>query len=103
MELKIEEFSYCIEEGFETDYSSIPWFGRFVVRWSRVDIAGVLHDWLYVRGILSRRESDKIWRITACSGEHRANALQGWICWVSLRLAGFIAWNRYRKVKCESQ
>ena len=29
---------------FTTDYSSLPWAKRWLVNWSRVDIAGVVHD-----------------------------------------------------------
>ena len=36
-----------VPEGISTDFSTIPWYGRFLVRWSRVDIAGVVHDYLY--------------------------------------------------------
>jgi Protein of unknown function (DUF1353) len=104
LDMQIGEDLLSIENGFETDYSSIPWFGRFVVRWSKVDVAGVVHDWLYINGmvgddIISRKFADRIWRITAASGSHRANAVQAWICWMSLRIGGFLAWRRYRKAQ----
>lgn len=51
-----------IPAGFVTDFSSIPWFARALVRWSRVDIAGVVHDWLYTTSELSRRQADRLWR-----------------------------------------
>lgn len=79
-----------------TDYSSIPWFGRAVVRWSKVDIAGVVHDWLYQTGSMSRARADRIWRLVAIAGDHHANALQAWLCWAALRIGGWIAWNRHR-------
>lgn len=102
LELKVCDQTFPVEEGFETDYSSIPWFGRFVVRWSKVDIAGVVHDWLYKNGSvmgkeISRSYADRIWRATAVSGSHHANGLQAWICWFSLRVGGYFAWQRYRK------
>ena len=99
LKLKAGEDIFLIEKDFETDFSSIPWFGRFVVRWSKVDIAGVVHDWLYVKGTTERKTADRIWRITARSGEHHANEFQAWICWLSLRIAGWYAWNRYRKIE----
>ena len=101
LQIQIGDDTFNIEEGFITDYSSIPWFGRFVVRWSKVDIAGVIHDWLYVNGILNRPEADEVWKVTAKSGSHRANAAQAWICWFSIRLGGLRAWNRYRKQDAE--
>ncbi|MCH9816714.1 MAG: DUF1353 domain-containing protein [Actinomycetia bacterium] len=85
-----------VPEGFVTDYSSIPWFGRSLVRWSRVDIAGVVHDFLYQSGQVSRERADEIWRITAMSGEHSANAVQAWLAWAALRVGGSGAWNSYR-------
>lgn len=84
-----------------TDYSSIPWFGRIVVRWSKVDIAGVVHDHLYCTQTMSRARADRIWRLVAVAGEHHANALQAWICWAALRLGGWIAWNQHRQGGCE--
>lgn len=36
-----------VPKGFETDFSSIPRFARSFIDWSRVDIAGVVHDFLY--------------------------------------------------------
>ncbi len=100
--LKIDDEFFAIEKDFETDYSSIPWFGRFVVHWSKVDIAGVIHDWLYKFGkidgtAITRSYADRVWRKTAKSGSHHANGVQAWICWISLRLFGFIVWRRYRK------
>lgn len=100
--LEIDEDLFLIGKDFVTDYSSIPWFGRFVVRWSKVDIAGVVHDWLYKNGSvdgkpISRSYADRIWRATAVSGSYHANGLQAWICWISLRAGGLFVWRKYRK------
>ena len=93
----VEGKAYTVPEKTITDYSTIPWFGRFLVRWSKVDIAGVIHDWLYQTGCtLSRSRADRVWRIVAMAGEHHANWIQAWIGWASLRVGGWIAWNRYR-------
>lgn len=86
-----------VPENFLTDYSSIPWFGRCLVRWSRVDIAGVVHDRLYATGECTRCEADTIWRLTALAGDHHANPFQAWICWFCLRIGAKFAWNRSRK------
>ncbi len=94
--LKVEGIEYPIEKDYVTDYSSIPWFGRFVVRWSKVDIAGVIHDWLYEKGPDSRSGADRIWRIVARSGEHHANCLQAGICWFALRVGACCAWKRHK-------
>lgn len=88
-----------------TDFSTIPWFGRFLVRWSKVDIAGVVHDWLYrnaatskARTIkISRKRADKIWRLVALAGKHHANAFQAWVGWLALRIGACCIWRRLRK------
>ena len=76
--IKVDEQYISVPENTQTDYSSIPWFGRMLVRWSKVDIAGVVHDWLYARGKLVnepilRSKADEIWRIVALAGDHHAN------------------------------
>lgn len=84
-------------ETFTTDYSSIPWFGRFLVRWSKVDIAGVVHDFLYQNGIETRKYSDDVWRLVALAGEHHANRVQAYLCWLALRIGAGHVWKEYRK------
>lgn len=86
-----------IPRGFETDYSSIPWLARLLFHWSRVDVAGVVHDWLYFTGEMSRTRADMIWRLVAVAGDHHANAVQGWAGWLGLRLGGWFAWDQHRR------
>lgn len=86
-----------VPRGVDTDYSSIPWFGRMLVRWSRVDVAGVVHDWLYQTGFATRAHADDLWRLVAIAGEHRANGFQAWTGWLGLRLAGWYAWDQHRR------
>ena len=96
-QLEIDDIRYKIKEGFVTDFSSYPWYARLIVRFSKVDIAGVIHDWLYCKGEISRAEADEIWRQVARAGESHANALQAWLSWVGLRIGGWISWNKYRR------
>jgi hypothetical protein len=91
-----EDEAITVPRGFVTDYSSIPWIFRFIVRWSKVDIAGVVHDWLYYTGSRSQAEADRLWRLIARAGQHRANALQAWLGWLGLRIGGWCAWRRHR-------
>ena len=95
--VEVESERITVPKDTETDFSSIPWFGRILVHWSKVDIAGVVHDWLYLTGVYSRAKSDRIWRLVAMSGEHHANAFQAWVGWFALRIGGWIAWNRLRE------
>ena len=94
-----ESLEINVKHGFDTDYSSIPTLLHCIVRWSRVDIAGVVHDWLYRTGQIPRNDADRIWRMVAITGEHCANRFQAWICWVGIRLFSIRSWKKYRVVK----
>lgn len=94
--VEVHDKTITVPARFVTDFSSIPWFGRCLVRWSKVDIAGVVHDRLYATGQLTRCESDTIWRKTARAGECHANFFQAWTCWFFLRIGGWFIWNRLR-------
>ena len=95
--MEIEGDPLTIPAGTITDFSSIPWYGRILVRWSKVDIAGVVHDWYYQTGDTSRARADAIWRLVAMAGTYHANAFQAWVGWLALRVGGWIAWRRYRR------
>lgn len=84
------------QKNFTTDFSSIPWFARFLVRWSKVDIAGIAHDWLYQTGLSTRKTADEVWRLVAMAGEHRASPFQARLCWIFLRIFSCRAWKSYR-------
>lgn len=86
-----------VKSGFETDFSSIPTALQWIVRWSRVDIAGVVHDWLYATGVMKRRRADEIWRTLALSGSHHANLFQAYICWIGLLACGWYSWKRHSR------
>lgn len=86
-----------VPKGFITDYSSFPWFSRWIVRWSKVDIAGVIHDFLYQRNGITREMADAIWKEVAESGKKSANKVQSTLSWVGLRLGGWWRWNKYRR------
>ena len=91
-----------VPSGFDTDFSSLPTFLQWLVHWSKVDVAGVVHDWLYAEGG-DRKWADQIWRTVALSGEHRANRLQAGICWLGLRVFGAFAWNRHARRREQEQ
>ena len=94
-EVTFEREKIVVPKGFVTDYSSIPWFGRGLVRWSTVDVAGVVHDYLYWIQ-RNRKEADRIWRKIAGSGPVYATCLQRWICWLALRVGGWWAYRKHR-------
>ena len=118
--VRVDGFLIRIEADrfFRTHFSSIPWFARWVVRWSKVDVAGVVHDWLYrtsgqgvvtyesdtehdLRATITRRQADRFWRLLARCGSHRANALQAWACWFGLVVGGWPVWNRNHRTDRE--
>ena len=92
--VEVDSIEIDVPQGVITDFSTIPWFGRILVRWSRVDIAGVVHDYLYHKQNLTRSRADRIWRLCAVSGEHRAYQFQAWVGWMALRGGGWLAWNQ---------
>ena len=95
--VKVEFDTITVPMGTTTDFSTIPWFGRVLVRWSRVDIAGVVHDYLYHKQTFTRSKADRIWRLCAVSGNHSANCCQAWIAWFALKVGGWVAWNACKK------
>lgn len=93
-----------VAKGFTTDFSSIPYGLRWTMHWSRVDVAGVVHDSLYRDNAakpadtgMKRSETDRIWWDIALSGERHANSLQASAGWLGLRIYGWRVWNHYKK------
>lgn len=74
-----------VPAGFVTDYSSIPFGFRWIMRWNRVDVAGVVHDCLYRNPAYPRLRADWIWFEVARSGRGQARA------WPHQALAGLVA------------
>lgn len=90
-----------VPDGFETDFSSIPRLARCFLHWSRVDIAGVVHDFLYwcPQPGISRKRADAMWREMAAAGGHHANWLQRWVGWAGLRMCGWRAHKKARRAR----
>lgn len=93
----VEGRRFEIPEGFDTDYSSYPPLTSWVVRWSRVALAGLIHDYLYRTQVVPRAEADRIWRLVARTGSHSASSAQAWVSWVGLRVGGWWAWRRHAR------
>lgn len=90
----------CAPCGFRTDYSSLPIGTRNIVDWRKVDVAGVIHDWIFETGCIdSLWEANLIWKDIAQSGEHKANWLQAQIAWTGLLAGSWVSWNAYRSGK----
>lgn len=101
-------FLHTVPAGFVTDFSSIPEAVHGIVRWSKVDYAGVFHDSLYANPVacvkgktinLTRKQCDDVWLLFALSGEHRANKAQAYTCYYTLRACAWVVWNKKRRNK----
>lgn len=100
--VEVDARQIIVPAGTDTDFSSIPSYARFLVRWSKVDVAGVVHDYLYQVGLFHRRYAERVWRLASLSGSHRANHAQAWIGWFFLRVFGYIAWRQHRRRQRDS-
>lgn len=118
--VKIDDELIRVRAGFTTDFSSYPrmafvivlallvgfyplaWLLIFLLllepKFSRVDSAGVLHDYFYRHGGRSKGQADKAWYQLARMGKHRANFLQAFAGrWVGLGIGGWWAWCKHQK------
>ena len=78
-----------VPAGFKTDFSSDP-IG--LLDWSKVDVAGVVHDYLYQRPqeIGCRWREDVIWYKIARSGKWRTSLLPACLGFLGLVLFGWL-------------
>ena len=98
---------YVIEKGFEFDGASVP---KFLAMWLSPTgvllMGGLIHDYGYKYGELTiadnaeavkrnQKEMDLIFRDICI--EQNGFKLLNYLAYWSLRLFGFIAWNRHRK------
>ena len=78
-----------VPEGFVTDFSSDP---VGLLDWSKVDVAGVVHDYLYQnpKRIGSRWREDIIWFKIARAGEWKTSLLPACLGFLGLVLFGWL-------------
>ena len=105
---KIRGQEYIIPKGFEFDGASVPKFlATFLSPVGVLLIGGLIHDYAYKYAclkprkdgpllVLNQKEADKIFRDIniEINGFHFLNYLAYW----ALRIGGFLAWNKHRKV-----
>jgi hypothetical protein len=105
---KIKGQEYIIPKGFEFDGASVPKFlATFLSPVGVLLIGGLIHDYAYKFAclkprkdgpllVLNQKEADKIFRDIniEINGFHFLNYLAYW----ALRIGGFLAWNKHRKV-----
>ena len=103
---------YVIPAGFKFDGASIPKFlHMFLSPVGVLLMGGLVHDYAYkyetllcknkkdTMGVISQKEADQIFRDIGIeiNGFYLMNYLAYW----SLRLGGFMAWNKHRKVNAK--
>ena len=103
---------YVIPAGFKFDGASIPKFLHpFLSPVGVLLIGGLIHDYAYkfetllrqnkkdTLGVISQKRADEIFRDIniGVNGFYLMNYLAYW----SLRLGGFLAWNKHRKVNAK--
>ena len=103
---------YVIPAGFKFDGASIPKFLHpFLSPVGVLLIGGLVHDYAYkyatllrqnkrdTLGVISQKRADEIFRDIniGVNGFYLMNYLAYW----SLRLGGFLAWNKHRKVNAK--
>ena len=108
----LEGKNYVIPAGFTFDGASIPKFlHMFLSPVGVLLIGGLIHDYAYkyetllednkkdTMGIISQKRADQIFRDIniEVNGFYLMNYLAYW----SLRLGGFMAWNKHRKVNAK--
>jgi hypothetical protein len=82
-----------VEEGFETDFASIPKIFIPILEWKdKFNKASVIHDWLYNTKQFDRRTADKIFlELMLALG---INKFKAHIFYYTVRLFGWLYWRR---------
>ena len=111
-EYELEGQKFVIPAGFKFDGASIPKFlHTFLSPVGVLLIGGLVHDYAYkyetllkgnkkdTMGVISQKRADEIFRDIniGVNGFYLMNYLAYW----SLRLGGFVAWNKHRKVNAK--
>lgn len=92
-----EQHVITIPKGFITDFASIPrWLWIIAGTVGKYNKAAVLHDYLYTAQIMSRLDSDRLYR------KMMIPILPAWKVWTAyhvVRGASWCVWNKYRNNK----
>ena len=74
-----------VEKGFKTDLASTGRLGNLVLREKNCEQSGAAHDWLYSRGLVARRECDKLFRgcLIQIDGVSKTRA---WLAYFAVRI-----------------
>lgn len=98
--------SIIIPVAFETDFASIPWFARWLIKtWGRHTNPAIIHDYLYRGGPISapggrwetfdRKYADKV--MLEAMEVMNVRKWRRLVIYYGLRIGGGFAWRRLRK------
>ena len=110
---ELEGKKYVIPKGFKFDGASIPKFlHTFLSPIGVLLMGGLVHDYAYkyqtllmagpkkqTMGIITQKRADEIFRDIGI--EVNGFFLMNQLAYLSLRLGGFMAWNKHRKVNAK--
>lgn len=87
------EITFTIPKGFKTDGTSIPLLNHYSEKYVG---AGILHDYLYRRGLLDRRIADAFFRHVL---KETNNRFISFILWLGVRIFAGRFYNMHKKSK----
>ena len=106
---ELEGQKFVIPKGFKFDGASIPKFlHTFLSPVGVLLMGGLVHDYAYkyqtilknnkkdTMGVITQKRADEIFRDIGI--EVNGFFLMNYLAYISLRLGGFMAWNKHRKV-----
>jgi hypothetical protein len=109
---EVEGEKFVIPKGFKFDGASIPKFlHTFLSPVGVLLIGGLVHDYAYkyqtllkhnkkdTMGVITQKRADQIFR--DINIEINGFFLMNYLAYYSLRLGGFMAWNKHRKVNAK--
>ena len=83
--------SVAVPAGFITDFASVPRCLHWLIKPSDLGKAAVIHDWLYKKGLVSKRVADAIF--------HEAMVISGIPGWKRLLAFKAVVWFGHRAWK----
>lgn len=88
-----EKVWFEVEEGFETDFASIPKIFIPFLEWrDKFNKASVIHDYLYNTKITTRKQADKIFlELMLVLG---INKYKAYLFYFTVRLFGWLYWRK---------
>jgi hypothetical protein len=90
------ESEFRIPKGFICDLASVPHaLASLAPSWDQTAGSGLLHDWLYRTGQLSRPDADALF-YEALRCPPAVGRVRAWAMWAAVRAGGWSAWSRHR-------